>query len=343
MASEHLFKFSQTVPQEKTEGGFRVKADKSNFPILCGMSLYKLVLKPNGIREPHWHANADELGYCLKGRVLITLYDTADTKASFLVEAGDAFLIPSGALHDVENVGNENAELLLSFSHENTEDFNLSSSLGAFSNAVLGNTWGVQEQTFESLKRSTEAVFATLRKSPAVIPESARYATPYRYSLDKSRPLLVREGGNARMARQNVWPIAQRQALYSLTLTGQGMREPHWHPETAELGYVEQGRARMSILSPSGVVDTYVLEEGDIYFIPKAYPHHIENMEGEKLHMLIFFDQGMPRDIGFTAGVRSYSDEVLGSITKTDPAFFEKLQKYYADLFIVDKINPLDP
>ncbi|MFT3832654.1 MAG: cupin domain-containing protein [Micropruina sp.] len=295
MASSHLFKLGSTGPHEKAEGGMRFKANRENFPILQGMSLYKLVLFPGGIREPHWHANAAELGYCLKGKVLVSLYNTNDVKATFLVQQGDAFLVPSGALHAIENAGDANAELVLNFSHESPEDFNLSCTLSAFSNAVLGNTWGVNADVFKALKRTTTCSFATLRTTPLTISEEAKYMTPYRYSLAKATPLIANEGGAARMARQNTWPIACHQALYSLELTGKGMREPHWHPETAELGYVEKGKGRMTILSPSGNQDTYIMEEGDLYFIPKAYPHHIENLEGETLHLQIFFDQGMPR------------------------------------------------
>ncbi len=144
------------------------------------------------------------------------------------------------------------------------------------------------------------------------------------------------------MARQNTWPILKRQALYSLFLTDQGMREPHWHPQTGELGYVKEGNGRMSILNPEGKVDTYLLHPGDIYFVPKAYPHHIENLGPGQLHFLIFFDQAMPGDVGFSGSIRSFSNDVLGAVLKTDPQFFDQLQKYYKDLFIVDRINPID-
>src|ERR1700722_3509419 len=133
MASPHVFHLSAETPQDKTEGGERTKADCGNFPILKGMSLYKLMLHPRGIREPHWHPNADELGHCLKGQVLVTFYHTGDFKQTFLVQAGETFFIPSGALHYIANVGEENAELLLQFSHENPEEFGLSSSIGMFS------------------------------------------------------------------------------------------------------------------------------------------------------------------------------------------------------------------
>lgn len=339
MNSTHHLKFNQIHPQESTDGGLRIIANKKNFPILQGMSLYKLVLNPKGVREPHWHANADELGYCLKGEVLINLYHTGDARSTFLVRSGEVFLIPSGALHHIENVGEGPAELILCFSSDDTEDFSLSRTISSFSNSVLGNTWHVESGLFDSFKRSTEAVFAGLRTALPVIPDAARYTTPYRYDLAGSQPILTNDGGSARMARQNFWSILKRQALYLLELTGKGMREPHWHPETAELGYVHRGEGRMSILSPSGTVDTYLMKEGDIYFIPKAYPHHIENLGDDPLNLLIFFDEAMPGDVGFTGSVRSYSNEVLAASTNNEPAFFGQLEKYYRDLFIVDKIN----
>ena len=69
------------------------------------------------------------------------------------------------------------------------------------------------------------------------------------------------------------------------------MREPHWHPETAEMGYIASGRGRITILNPGGRTETFEIVRGDTYFIPPAYPHHIENLGREELHILIFFDQ----------------------------------------------------
>ena len=45
-------------------------ANADNFPILKGMAIYTLHLEKGGVREPHWHPNAVELGYCLAGRAL---------------------------------------------------------------------------------------------------------------------------------------------------------------------------------------------------------------------------------------------------------------------------------
>ena len=56
----------------------------------------------------------------------------------------------------------------------------------------------------------------------------------------------------------------------------------------------------MTLLSPGVSVDTYLLGPGDMYFIPKGYPHHIENLRDDEMRFLIFFDNTTPEDIGFT-------------------------------------------
>jgi oxalate decarboxylase len=339
----HHFSFHKMKPQDKGEGGHRMRATKDNFKVLEGMSFYKLVLETKALREPHWHANADELGYALKGTLLISIYGNKNVKEAFLVKIGEAFFIPSGSLHSIENVGDETAEVILTFSHEEPEDFGLSSVFGMFSDAVLGNTWNVEAEAFKEMKRSSkEESFIVKLEQGTPITKEMQYSSPYHFALEATSPLINNQGGTAKVARGNVWEALRRQAVYSLRLTGQGMREPHWHPETRELGYVKEGKGRMSILSPSGKVDSYEMEKGDIYFIPKAYPHHIENLEGSDLHLVIFFDQAMPQDIGFTGSIKSFPNEVLGEVMHCKKHLFENLPTYYEDLFIVKKKNPVD-
>jgi oxalate decarboxylase len=339
---KHHLSFHKLKPQDQSEGGYRTRATKANFPVLQNMSFYKLTLYKQSVREPHWHANADELGYCLKGKLLVSLYANHNVKETFVVQEGGAFFIPSGALHSLENIGSSNAEVIVQFSHEEPEDFGLSSVLGKFSNAVLGNTWDVPASHFQPMKRlSHESFMAKVERSTAISKEM-QYLSPYQFALEESQPLIETPSGTAKVARGNVWPVLMRQSLFSLRFTGKGMREPHWHPETAELGYVAKGKGRMSILSPSGKVDTYTMQTGDLYFIPKAYPHHIENLQTSELRLLIFFDQAMPQDIGFTGSVKSSSDEVLSGIMHCKKEIFEQLPTYYEDLFFVRKKNRLD-
>lgn len=338
MASHH-FRLHKEQPHNQSEGGYRIKASKSNFPVLQNMSLYKLVLHSKSAREPHWHANADELGYCLKGKVLVSFFGNHNMQETFLIEDGDAFFIPSGAIHSIENLGDSDAELILQFSADEPEDFPLSTAFGIYSDDALGNTWDVPSSHFHPMKRVSRETFAAKLPASTQLSKGCRYISPYQFALEDSLPFFSSEGGIAKASKQSVWPVLRRQALYDLLLSGTGMREPHWHPETAELGYIASGKGKMSLLSPSGKIDVYEMEAGDVYFIPKSYPHYIENLTTSPLHILIFFDQPMPQDIGFSASVKSFPDTVLSSVMHCPKAVFETLPMYYEAQFIVHKKN----
>jgi oxalate decarboxylase len=134
-------------------------------------------------------------------------------------------------------------------------------------------------------------------------------------------------------------------SMFALRISTTGMREPHWHPETAEMGYVVHGHARMTILSPDGDhrLDTYKLKPGDVYFIPRAYPHHIENIGNEEVKFLVFFDQSTPGDIGYTGSFSAYSRQVLAATLQCSPSQLPNVPFDPEDLFIVKRINPIEP
>lgn len=134
----------------------------------------------------------------------------------------------------------------------------------------------------------------------AQIPDHARWPHPNRFDVEDMQAPTAADGvGSAKKARAQYWKILTNIAIYSLRVEDKGMREPHWHPDTVEMGYIHEGNARMSIMDPDGSVDTFTLHEGDVYFIPASYPHQIEVLGKEEIHFLIFFDQPMPKDVGF--------------------------------------------
>jgi len=65
----------------------------------------------------------------------------------------------------------------------------------------------------------------------------------------------------------------------------------------------------MTILSPDGSnsLDTNKLKPGDVYFVPRAYRHHIENIGQTEVKILVFFDQPIAGDIGYTSSFSAYS------------------------------------
>ncbi len=318
----------------------RITAD--DLPILKNLSIKRVVLNPGAMRTPHWHANANELTYCVSGTALVSILDDGSRFSSFVITAGQMFHAASGSLHHIENVGDEVAEFIVAFRHERPEDFGFGATLGAFSDAVLGNTYDLLASDLAEIRRTSADRALAARVGDPVIPGSAYFSDPHRFDVEAQQPGLNYVSGNARFARDQFWPILKDISMYSLRVSDVGMREPHWHPVTAEMGYVQHGDARMTVMNPDGALDTWTMTAGDVYFVPRAYPHHIENVGTDEWHFLIFFDQPTPADIGYRASASAYSREVLAAAFDTHIEDLPRFPFTPADPLIVDRVNPVD-
>jgi oxalate decarboxylase len=342
-SNSHAFRLSTLAPQLMTPSGSRTHVTAREFPALRGMSFYKLAIERGSFREPHWHSNADELGYCTAGEVLITMFSSGNKHDVFRVKAGEMYLVPSGAFHAIENIGDVRAEIMAAFSHEEPEDFGLSGAVGCMSREVMGNTWDLDVASLANLARSTTDLVFGKTDGRAEVPSVAEAPNKWKFAVEASQPPIVNDYGSVRVARLDTWPHLRSLSMYSLRVEGIGMREPHWHPETAEMGYVLQGRSRMTVKSPaSGArsVDTYELGPGDLYFIPKAYPHVIENLGSDELRFLIFFDRPMPEDIGYTGGIPAFPRRLVAPSLATSTEALPRYPERTTDAMIVRKRNP---
>ena len=84
-ASRHVASLKGGVSQYSSELGSITAVTAETFPILKNLSIKRLVLAPGTIREPHWHANANELTYCISGRVLVSVLDTGSVVSAFTI------------------------------------------------------------------------------------------------------------------------------------------------------------------------------------------------------------------------------------------------------------------
>jgi oxalate decarboxylase len=342
----HSFRLSALAPQLVTPAGTRTQVTAREFPALRGMSLAKLAIEPGCFREPHWHANADELGCCTAGEILVTMFSSGNRHDTFRVKAGEMYLVPSGSLHALENVGAGRAEVLVAFSHERPEDFGMSGAVGSMTAAVMGNAWGMDASALSGITHAPVDVAFGKSDGSAEVPAAAGGPNAWKFAVEATKPLIGNDFGSARVARSDTWPALRTQSMYSLRLGGNGMREPHWHPETAEMGYVLAGRSRMTVKSPAdgaGALDTYEIGPGDMYFIPKGYPHHIENLGSDELHFLIFFDRAMPEDIGYTGGIPAFPRRMVAPTLGTTERALPRYPEPAADAMIVKKRNPVGP
>jgi mannose-6-phosphate isomerase-like protein (cupin superfamily) len=80
------------------------------------LSLARIILEAGHSTDSHHHPNADEVIYSIRGRVAVHA-----GPETFLLEAADALAIPSALAHRIENVGTDDAELILTYSTGNRD------------------------------------------------------------------------------------------------------------------------------------------------------------------------------------------------------------------------------
>jgi oxalate decarboxylase len=341
--ASHITSLASRKPYFANQSGNLSRVDSTDMQRMKRLSIRRLQLSPRGIREPHWHTNANELGYCLRGEHLVTIAGNHSTRHSFTISPGEMFFVPSGALHHVENIGSQEGEIILGFSHERPEDFGLSGTFGSFTDAVLGNTFGLPASAFANIQRTSKDTGIGSRTTSAALELQQQETSPYKFSVERNMPEISSPAATAHLAESSVWPILEDIAMFSVDLTHQGMRELHWHPRTAEMGYITQGRGRMTIVSPGGSTNTFEMHRGDVYFIPTAYPHHFEDLGEDDLKLLVFFDQPRPGDIGMLPAASYFSKDVLAASFGLSPSQFPEIPLAADDPLFVPRINPVDP
>jgi oxalate decarboxylase len=63
--SPHVFSMDDSSLYTIRSTGNITAITSKEFPILKRLSIRRLILFTSAVREPHWHANANELTYCL--------------------------------------------------------------------------------------------------------------------------------------------------------------------------------------------------------------------------------------------------------------------------------------
>ena len=110
---------------KKTSGGEVRITDSKNFKISKTISAAHVIIEPGAIREMHWHPNADEWSFFIKGRARITIFASEGTARTFDYVPGDVGIVPRNMGHFVENIGDEPVEMLEVFRANEFRDFSL--------------------------------------------------------------------------------------------------------------------------------------------------------------------------------------------------------------------------
>jgi oxalate decarboxylase len=118
------FRTSQMKPTKVTAGGEVKIIDSKNFPV-TPIAAAIVRLKPKGLRELHWHPNADEWQYYISGKGRMTVFAAGSHARTMDFEEGDVGYIQQSQPHYIENTGDTDLVFLEMFKTPVYEDISL--------------------------------------------------------------------------------------------------------------------------------------------------------------------------------------------------------------------------
>jgi oxalate decarboxylase len=289
-------KFSfATARNRLLTGGWAREVTVRELPVATELAGVNMRLKPGGIREMHWHKEA-EWAFMLAGRARITAVDEQGRTFIDDVGEGDLWNFPSVIPHSIQGL-EEGCEFLLVFDDGNfseNETFLLTDLFNHIPRDVLAKNFGVPEAAFANIPTDYEHdryIFTGQVPGPKSgdIVQSAAGLVPQTFShrLMEQEPIIT-EGGWVRVADSNNFPAASTIAAALVNIELGAMRELHWH-EHDEWQYYIKGGGRMTVFASAGKARTFNYQAGDVGYIPKGMAHYVQNLGDKPLRFLEMF------------------------------------------------------
>jgi len=144
--SKHKFRLSK-APLETYEGSWIRRATQKEFPINGTLTSVLQELNPGAIRELHWHPNADEWQYYIKGKGRMTVFNTGPNAMTMDFNAGDIGYVKRNLGHYIENVGDTDLVVIGVFRAPRYEEISLSNWLTHTPPALVAQHLNIDEAT----------------------------------------------------------------------------------------------------------------------------------------------------------------------------------------------------
>ena len=155
------FSLAGLKPVKQTKGGEVRIADSTNFTMSKSIAAALVTIHPGGLREMHWHPNADEWQYWLKGKGRMGVFDTGPNAKTTDFNPGDIGYVKRNHGHYIKNTGDTDLQMLEVFRSDHFANISLSDWLAHTPPEMVAQTLNVDA-----------AVIARFPKNaPAVMPE----------------------------------------------------------------------------------------------------------------------------------------------------------------------------
>lgn len=148
-ANPFTFKLGSARPIRQTRGGMIQLADSTTFKVSTAIAGAIETIRPGAIRDLHWHPNADEWQYWLKGEGRMTVFGAGPRAQTADFRPGDVGYVKRSYGHYIENTGNTDLLVLAVFKTARYAEVGLSDWLTHTPRDLVAQHFNISPETID--------------------------------------------------------------------------------------------------------------------------------------------------------------------------------------------------
>jgi oxalate decarboxylase len=148
------FSLADAPARSDARGGTVRIADSSNFRASTTVAAGLLTIKPGAVRAMHWHPNADEWQYYLKGAGRMTVFNAGPSANTANFHPGDIGYVKKGLGHFIENVGDTDLVMVAVFRSPRYEEISFADWLAHSPSEMVAATFNLDPATVARFPRN---------------------------------------------------------------------------------------------------------------------------------------------------------------------------------------------
>jgi oxalate decarboxylase len=149
-----VFRLGDMQPTRETKSGSVRIADSTNFLVAKTVAASMVTIKPGGLREMHWHPNADEWLYILKGSGRATVFNTGPAAITANFHSGDIGYVKKALGHYLENTGGTDLVYMEVFRADRFEEISLSDWLAHSPLEMVAETLNLDQSVIKQFPKN---------------------------------------------------------------------------------------------------------------------------------------------------------------------------------------------
>jgi len=156
--TDFSFRPVELQPAKKTSGGEAKIVDSAVFKVSTTVAVAIVTVRPGGMRELHWHPNADEWQYYISGQARMTVLGTGKRARTMDFQGGDVGYIERTLPHYIANTGDQDLRFIEVFRAGRFQDLSLSEWLAHAPPELVMAHLNIDKNTYDQIPKEKRVV-----------------------------------------------------------------------------------------------------------------------------------------------------------------------------------------